>query len=124
MPILNVQISQGLTAAQKTALLQKMTQAIVDSVAAPLASIRIVLQEIPLEHIIVAGELGKEMALVTANLIHGRSDALKAALIAGVANAVEQSTGISTQNVRVVLYDIPKTDLGVAGGKTAQAAGR
>ena len=124
MPIVNVQISQGRSAAQKTALLQKMTQAIVDSVAAPLASIRIVLQEIPLEHIIVAGEPGKEMALVTINLIHGRSDELKAALIAGVANAIEQSTGISTQHVRVVLYDIPKTDLGVAGGKTALAAGR
>ena len=106
MPILNVQISQGLSAAQKTALLQKMTQ------------------EIPPEHVIVAGEPGKEMALVTANLIQGRSDELKAALIAGVANAIEQSTGISTQNVRVVLYDIPKTDLGVAGGKTALAAGR
>ncbi len=124
MPILNVQISQGLSALQKTALLQKMTQAIVDSVGAPLASIRIIVQEIPPEHVIVAGELGKEMALVTANLIQGRSDELKAALIAGVANAVEQSTGISTQNVRVVLYDIPKTDLGVAGGKTALAAGR
>ncbi len=124
MPILNVQISQGLSAAQKTALLQKMTQAIVDSVGAPLASIRIILQEIPPEHVIVAGEPGKEMALVTANLIQGRSDELKAALIAGVANAIEQSTGISTQNVRVVLYDIPKTDLGVAGGKTALAAGR
>ena len=124
MPILNVQISQGLSAAQKTALLQKMTQAIVDSVGAPLASICIILQEIPPEHVIVAGEPGKEMALVTANLIQGRSDELKAALIAGVANAIEQSTGISTQNVRVVLYDIPKTDLGVAGGKTALAAGR
>ncbi len=124
MPILNVQISQGLSAAQKTALLQKMTQAIVDSVGAPLASIRIILQEIPPEHVIVAGEPGKEMALVTANLIQGRSDELKAALIAGVANAIEQSTGISTQNVRVVLYDSPKTDLGVAGGKTALAAGR
>ena len=124
MPITNVQISQGLSALQKTALLQKMTQAIVDSVAAPLASIRIVLQEIPPEHVIVAGELGKEMALVTVNLIQGRSDELKAALIAGVADAVEQATGISTQNVRVVLYDIPKTDLGVAGGKTALAAGR
>ena len=101
-----------------------MTQAIVDSVGAPLASIRIILQEIPPEHVIVAGEPGKEMALVTANLIQGRSDELKAALIAGVANAIEQSTGISTQNVRVVLYDIPKTDLGVAGGKTALAAGR
>ncbi|MCC7227983.1 MAG: tautomerase family protein [Burkholderiaceae bacterium] len=124
MPILNVQISQGSSALQKTALLQKMTQAVVDSVGAPLASIRIVLQEVPPEHVIVAGEVGKEMALVTANLIEGRTDALKAALIAALANAIEQATGISTQNVRVVLYDIPKTDLGVAGGRTALAAGR
>ena len=124
MPILNVQISQGSSASQKTALLQKMTQAVVDSVGAPLASIRIVLQEVPPEHVIVAGEVGKEMALVTANLIEGRTDALKAALIAALANAIEQATGISTQNVRVVLYDIPKTDLGVAGGRTALAAGR
>lgn len=124
MPILNVQISQGSSALQKTALLQKMTQAVVDSVGAPLASIRIVLQEVPPEHVMVAGEIGKEMALVTANLIEGRTDALKAALIAALANAIEQATGISTQNVRVVLYDIPKTDLGVAGGRTALAAGR
>ena len=124
MPILNVQISQGSSASQKTALLQKMTQAVVDSVGAPLASIRIVLQEIPPDHVIVAGEIGKEMALVTANLIEGRTDELKAALIAALANAIEQTVGISTQNVRVVLYDIPKTDLGVAGGKTALAAGR
>lgn len=124
MPILNVQISQGSSASQKTALLQKMTQAVVDSVGAPLASIRIVLQEVPPEHVMVAGEIGKEMALVTANLIEGRTDALKAALIAALANAIEQAVGISTQNVRVVLYDIPKTDLGVAGGKTALAAGR
>ena len=124
MPILNVQISQGSSASQKTALLQKMTQAVVDSVGAPLASIRIVLQEVPPEHVIVAGEVGKEMALVTANLIEGRTDALKAALIAALANAIEQAVGISTQSVRVVLYDIPKTDLGVAGGRTALAAGR
>jgi 4-oxalocrotonate tautomerase family enzyme len=124
MPILNVQILQGSSASQKTALLQKMTQAVVDSVGAPLASIRIVLQEIPPEHVVVAGEIGKEMALVTANLIEGRTDELKAALIAALANAIEQTVGISTQNVRVVLYDIPKTDLGVAGGKTALAAGR
>lgn len=124
MPILNVQISQGSSALQKTALLQKMTQAVVDSVGAPLASIRIVLQEVPPEHVMVAGEVGKEMALVTANLIEGRTDALKAALIAALANAIEQATGISTQNVRIVLYDIPKTDLGVAGGRTALAAGR
>ncbi len=124
MPILNIQITQGCSAAQKTDLLKKMTQAVIDSVSAPLASIRIVLQEVPRDHVIVAGKIGHEMVLVTAGLIAGRSEALKAALIAAIANSVEQATEISTQNVRVILHDIPKSDMGVAGGITALASGR
>ena len=53
MPILNVQIMQGHSAAQKTALLKAASQAVVESIAAPLSSVRIVLQEIPAEHVIV-----------------------------------------------------------------------
>ena len=124
MPILNVQIMKGHSVSQKADLLRKMTQAVVNSVQAPMSTVRIVLEEVPSHHVIVAGEIGKPMALVTANLIVGRSEELKAALIHALANAVEQSIGLSTQEVRVILYDIPKTDMGVAGGKTAKAAGR
>lgn len=124
MPILNVQIMQGHTPAQKTDLLQKLTHAVVDSIAAPLATVRVVLQEVPREHVIVAGELGKDMALITVGLITGRTEALKAALIAALANATEQAIGLSTQNVRTIIFDTPTTDLGVAGGRTAKAAGR
>ncbi len=124
MPILNVQIMQGHSVSQKADLLRNMTQAIVDSVKAPLHTVRIVLQEVPTHHVIVAGEMGKPMALVTANLIEGRTEDLKAALIHALSRAVEQSIGLSMQDVRVILYDIPKTDLGVAGGITAKASGR
>ena len=124
MPILNVQIMQGHSVSQKADLLRNMTQAIVDSVKAPLHTVRVVLEEVPTHHVIVAGEMGKPMALVTANLIEGRTEELKAALIHALAHAVEQSIGLSIQDVRVILYDIPKTDIGVAGGKTAKAAGR
>jgi len=124
MPILNVQIMQGHSVSQKADLLRNMTQAIVDSVKAPLHTVRIVLEEVPTHHVIVAGEMGKPMVLVTANLIEGRTEELKAALIHALAHAVEQSIGLSIQDVRVILYDIPKTDIGVAGGKTAKAAGR
>ena len=124
MPILNVQIMQGHSVSQKADLLRNITQAIVDSVKAPLHTVRIVLEEVPTHHVIVAGEMGKPMALVTANLIEGRTEELKAALIHALAHAVEQSIGLSIQDVRVILYDIPKTDIGVAGGKTAKAAGR
>ena len=124
MPMLNVQILQGHSAAKKTDLLKKLTQSVVDSIGAPLASVRVVLQEIPAEHVIVAGEIGKEMVMITVGLIRGRTEDQKAAVIAPMFEATEQAIGVSKQNIRVILFDRPATDFGVAGGITAKAAGR
>lgn len=124
MPMLNVQILHGHSPASKTELLKKLTQSVVDSIGAPLASVRVVLQEIPAEHVIVAGELGIEMVMITVGLIRGRTEAQKAALIAAMADATERAIGVSKQNIRVILFDRPATDFGVAGGITAKAAGR
>ncbi|CAN1564480.1 4-oxalocrotonate tautomerase [Burkholderiaceae bacterium] len=124
MPMLNVQILQGHSAAKKTDLLKKLTQSVVDSIGAPLASVRVVLQEIPAEHVIVAGEIGKEMVMITVGLIRGRTEDQKAAVIAAMFEATEQAIGVSKQNIRVILFDRPATDFGVAGGITAKAAGR
>jgi 4-oxalocrotonate tautomerase family enzyme len=122
--MLNVQILQGHSAAKKTDLLKKLTQSVVDSIGAPLASVRVVLQEIPAEHVIVAGEIGKEMVMITVGLIRGRTEDQKAAVIAAMFEATEQALGVSKQNIRVILFDRPATDFGVAGGVTAKAAGR
>lgn len=124
MPMLNVQILQGHSAAKKTDLLKKLTQSVVDSIGAPLASVRVVLQEIPAEHVIVEGEIGKEMVMITVGLIRGRTEDQKAAVIAAMFEATEQAIGVSKQNIRVILFDRPATDFGVAGGITAKAAGR
>jgi 4-oxalocrotonate tautomerase family enzyme len=122
--MLNVQILQGHSAAKKTDLLKKLTQSVVDSIGAPLSSVRVVLQEIPAEHVIVAGEIGKEMVMITVGLIRGRTEDQKAAVIAAMSEATEQAIGVSKQNIRVILFDRPATDFGVAGGVTAKAAGR
>lgn len=124
MPMLNVQILQGHSPAKKTDLLKKLTQSVVDSIGAPLASVRVVLQEIPADHVIVAGEIGKEMVMITVGLIRGRTEDQKAAVIAAMFEATEQAIGVSKQNIRVILFDRPATDFGVAGGITAKAAGR
>ena len=124
MPILNVQIMQGRSAQQKTDLLTRVSQAVVDSLAAPLPSVRIVLQEVPAEHVIVAGELGKDMALLRVMLIEGRTEEKKAAMLAAVSRAVHESIAISEQDIRIIITDVPKTDMGVAGGISAKAAGR
>ena len=53
----------------------RASEAVVQSIAAPLSSVRIVLHEVPAGHVIVAGEIGKRMAQVDVALIEGRDEA-------------------------------------------------
>ncbi len=124
MPLLNVHIMQGHAPAAKTALLKALSDAVVQSIGAPLTSVRAILQEYAAADVIVAGEVGAPMALVNVDLIAGRSVELKAALILALNQAVSASLGMDGKDVRVVLRDIPKTDMGVANGLSALAAGR
>lgn len=124
MPILTIKIPTGHSDAQKTALLKGLTDAVLKSLNAPLSSIRISIDEVAPENTIVAGVLGQPNALVHAALIAGRTEELKAALIAEVAKAVEQAIGLPTEHTRVLIQDYPTTDMGVAGGISAKAAGR
>ena len=124
MPLLNVQIMQGHQPAQKSALLAAACQAVVDSIGAPLASVRVVLEEVPAAHVIVAGELGRQMALVTVDMIAGRTDEQKEALIGALNRAVCDSIGIDGADVRVMIHDVSKANMGVANGISARAAGR
>lgn len=124
MPFLNVQIMQGHSASQKTALLKAASRAVAESLAAPETSVRIVLQEVPAEHVIVAGEIGKRMARVDVDMIEGRDEAKKAALMAALNQAVCSTVDMAGDEVRVVIRDVPKVDMGVANGISAKAAGR
>jgi 4-oxalocrotonate tautomerase len=124
MPILDIQIAQGRSAQQKKALLTNASQAVVDSIGAPLTSVRAMLVEVPADNVIVAGELAKDAAMVQVLLIAGRTEEKKAALIAAVSRAVHESIDISEQDVRVVIRDVPNTDMGMAGGVSAKSIGR
>ncbi|ARP94857.1 tautomerase family protein [Bordetella genomosp. 13] len=124
MPILNIQIMQGHTEAQKAALLESASRSVMDSLAAPLASVRIVLEETAPQHVMVGGRIGHPMALALVRLIQGRTEEKKAALIAALNQAIHATLGISKDDIRVVITDVPTTDMGVAGGLTAKAAGR
>ena len=124
MPILTAHLTSGHSPAQKTALLEQATQAVVQSINAPLSSIRMVLQEYEPDSTIVAGKVGAPQLLFVVYLIEGRTPELKAALIAALNQAATASIGISSDDVRVVVRDVAKTDMGMAGGISALAAGR
>jgi 4-oxalocrotonate tautomerase len=124
VPLFTIQLLEGHSAQQKEALLKNASQAVVDSIGAPLASVRGILVEVAAQHAIVAGEIGHPMARVDVALIVGRTPEQKEALIAAIDLAVRQSLNLTPQDVRVILGDVPNADMGLAGGKTARASGR
>src|SRR5690606_9245695 len=124
VPIIVAYIPSGHTPDRKIALLHAATDAIAKSLGAPLASIRIALQECAPEFTMVAGKLGASPVLFVAYLIEGRDADKKAALIAELNKAACESLNVSAQDARVIIRDVPKADMGVAGGISALAAGR
>ena len=120
MPNLNVYLVEGYSAAQKSTLLRRMTDAVVDSIAAPRPSVRIFLVELPRAHICVGGDLltADELAgqpggpTVHVFLIAGRSDAQKA--IGSLTRAVEDTLAISPTRC-VMIFDVANTDFGMKG---------
>lgn len=124
MPIVTAIIPAGQTLLSRQAFLKAATQAVVDSVSAPIGSVRVYLQEVAHENVLIAGEAIGRNALVTVALITGRSDEAKAALIAAMNDAAIEHLGADGNQVRVVLYDIPSSDMGMSNGKSAKSMGR
>jgi 4-oxalocrotonate tautomerase family enzyme len=124
MPYLIISATQGLSADQKKQLLERSSDAVVRSIGAPLASVRVMLHELPHEHYMDAGQYGRKTVMYEVDFIEGRSEELKSALIAALSKTAHEVTGLSEQDVRVRLSDFPKTNMGMAGGISAKQAGR
>lgn len=124
MPILTIHVNQECTDNQKQQLLQEASQAVAESIPAPVDNVRISVHTISPQDAIIAGQIGTPMALVNVYLLAGRTEAQKQALIAALNPVIARTTLISDQQIRIVLHDIALTDMGVAGGISAEMAGR
>ena len=97
MPNLNVYLVEGFAPERKTALLKRMTDAIVTTIGAPREAVRIFLIELARAHVCVGGVTLLEADLpggptVHALLVAGRSEAQKEALIGGLTRASRTGT--------------------------------
>lgn len=63
------------------------------------------------------------MPIVTVNLMEGRTEAQKAALIRELTDTVVRVLDAKPEQVRVLINDVPKTNYGIAG-KTLKELGR
>ena len=64
MPLVTVTLLEGRTLEQKKAMLTAITQAIHDSIGAPIDAIRIGINEVPRDHFMAGGVLASERETV------------------------------------------------------------
>lgn len=121
MPYVNVYLTEGFSAETKRQLLQGASDAVVESLGAPVSATRVMLHELPAAHYLNAGQFGTAGLMFQVELIAGRTDEKKAALIAQLCKMGSQVTGITFEEVRARLQDYPTSDMGMAGGVTAKS---
>jgi|SRR5690625_1702511 len=124
MPIINAHIPEGYTANQKKALLQNAKDVVMDTLAAPLENVRIVLNEFKAGDALIAGDEHRPFVMLEAFLITGRDTETKAAFIKALSDVTSAALQVSDIDIRVLIHDMPKEDMGLAGGISALAAGR
>jgi len=124
MPFVTITVSQALSAEQKTRLMQQSSDTIVAALKAPLASVRIVLQELAPGHYLNGGRFDTLAVEYKLDMVQGRPESLKADVIRELSRTAHRAIGVSEEEVRVRLTDFPNTDIGMANGMTAKAAGR
>lgn len=124
MPYVTISASPRLTSDQKRQLLQRSSDAVVQSIAAPVTSVRVMLHDLQEGHYLNAGQFDTQALMFQVELITGRSDEQKEALIAALSRAGHETTGVPESEVRVRVIDFPKANMGMAGGISARAAGR
>lgn len=124
MPYVTITSSPGLSTEQKKNLLRHSSDAVVQSIGAPLPSVRIMLNELPDGHYLNGGSFDTRALMFEVDFIIGRTDDQKAALVAALSQAGSSVTGVPESEVRVRVVDFPKTNMGMAGGVTADRLGR
>lgn len=124
MPYVIISASQGLSADKKKQLLQSASDAVVESIGAPLANVRIMLHELGDGHYLNAGQFDTQALMYQVDFIEGRTDEQKSALIAALSRSGNAVTGMSESEIRVRVVDYPKGNMGMAGGVSARQAGR
>lgn len=124
MPYVNISLSTGFPVETRKQLMQAASDAVVESIGAPLSSVRVMLSELGADSYLNAGQFGDKALMFQVELIEGRTNELKEALIARLSRVGADVTGIDFDQVRVRLVDFPKVNMGMAGGKSALAMGR
>lgn len=122
MPIMQAFLTQPEAAPQRQALCAAYASCLMEKLSSRPERIR--LQVIPVDRsgVFVAGQAGADLAMLHVYLLPGRSSATKSALIEALARVTTEHTGLDDAQVRVLVHEIAREDIGF-GARTAAALG-
>lgn len=122
MPYVTISATHGLLAEKKTELMLRCTNAVVESTGVPPAAVRVIVHELAEDAYMDAGQLGTSGVVIEVDMIEGRTQAQKDALIAMLSRAAAEVSGLSEEHhIRVRVVDFPRGNMGMANGVTALA---
>jgi len=122
VPYVTISLTPGLSAEKKKELMQRCSDAVVESIGAPLTAVRVVVHELADDAYMNAGQFGAEGVIIVVDMIEGRTQAQKDALIAMLSRAAAEVSGLTEEShVRVRVVDFPRGNMGMANGLTALA---
>lgn len=124
MPYVTISASEHFSAEQKKALLTGASDAVVQSIGAPLSSVRVMLHDLPSGYYLNAGQFDTPAVMFQVEFIEGRTEVQKDSLIASLSRVGLDATGVPESEVRVRLIDFPTSNMGMAGGVSARKMGR
>jgi len=122
VPYVTISATHGLLAEKKTELMLRCTNAVVESTGVPPAAVRVIVHELAEDAYMDAGQLGTSGVVIEVDMIEGRTQAQKDALIAMLSRAAAEVSGLSEEHhIRVRVVDFPRGNMGMANGVTALA---
>ncbi len=122
MPIMQAFLTRTGDAPQQQALCEAYAHCLVDTLSSQMARVRIQLVPVERSGVFVAGQPAADLAMLHLYLLPGRPAATKAAVIAGLAKATADHTGLDDTRIRVLIHEVERDAIGF-GAQTAAALG-
>lgn len=122
MPLVKVEMIKGKSTDYKTALLDGIHQALVDSFKVPKADRIQRLYELDAENFRTSDAKTEDFILIELTVFKGRSLEAKRSLYKNIVDNLECAPGIKRSDILIVLHESPLDNWGVRGGVPASEA--
>ena len=126
MPFIRTCVHKDTPAAQRQSIVDGIHQALVDSIGMPADELFNLVTDYDAQQFFYSRTFNgitrsDAVVVIDITLRRGRSDAMKRALYAGIAQNLEQNAGVAPSDVFIFMHENDYSDWSVGGGKFAMA---